>query len=374
MKKNKARIISGNSSLFLDSLRICAAFTVLYIHAFDKWFPSQAHPPTEPGEPSHAAVIVFFVLSGYVIAYTTISKNRGGFQYAQARLTRLCSVVIHALLIRALSQFIIGRLNPEMLASYNRSFTGFRYILSGLFINEIWFFSSAPLLNIALWSLSFEFWYYAIFGLWFFRQHGWKSILLVLLACLIAGPKILLMMIVWLSGYMAYHLPRPEISIGKAWLLVLLGLLMAWLAIAFLPPFPFVNDYKPFYYANQFITDWIVGIFIAFSLWILPTTAGSKTRSKLTKVVREIADLTFPLYVLHYPLLVLWRCLFGYQLNNTVQLWEAIISVLLVSGIIGVILDKQRPLWDKLFQWLLNNVKSLLYKNIKPDKALVNKA
>src|ERR1700679_1574732 len=109
MEKSNGRIIAGSSSIFLDILRIGAAFTVLYIlrigaaftvlyiHAFDRWFPSLAHAQDKPGEPSHAAVIIFFVLSGYVIAHTTISKNRGAMQYAQARLTRLSSVVIPAL-------------------------------------------------------------------------------------------------------------------------------------------------------------------------------------------------------------------------------------------------------------------------------------
>jgi peptidoglycan/LPS O-acetylase OafA/YrhL len=372
MEKIKARTITGSSSVFLDCVRIGAAFTVLYIHAFDRWFPLSVHDPAKPAEPSHAAVIVFFVLSGYVIAHTTISKNRGGMEYAQSRLTRLSSVVIPVLLITAIIQFIIGSLNPIMLLSYSRGFSIIRYILSALFINECWFFSAAPPLNGSLWSLSFEFWYYTIFGLWFFRKTGWKSYIIVFVACLFAGPKIILMMPVWLSGYIAYCLPKPFYNLSKAWLFLFICLFLGWLAVSFVPHIPYIIGYKPLYYANQFITDWVVGIFIAAALWILPTGNSLSKSNKWANRFRGIADLTFPIYVLHFPLLVLYRCLFGYKMNNVVQMWQAIISVIVISSIIGLLLEKQRPLWNKLFKWILSRIKNVVMKNKTAEDIITN--
>lgn len=353
----KPRIIIGSSSVFLDTLRIGAALTVLYIHAFDRWFPALAHPQNQPGEPSHAAVIIFFVLSGYVIAHTTISKNRGGVMYAQARLSRLTSIVIPALLITILIALIIHQVDPKLLATYSRGHEWVRYIASGLFMNELWFFSAAPPLNGSLWSLSFEFWYYTIFGLWFFRKGGWKSFLLPVAAILIAGPKIVLMMPVWLAGYLAYILPRPSIKTATAWFFVLVGMFAAWLAVAYVPFIPYRIGYKPLYYANQFVTDWIVGIIIAATLWILPTGNELSTEHPFTNVFRKAADLTFPLYVLHFPLLVLWRALFGYQAYNKVQLWEALASVLVTASLLGVLLEMQRPVWTRFFKRLLGTSK-----------------
>lgn len=347
------RVIKGASSLFLDALRIVAALTVLYIHAFDRWFPNSAHPQDQPGEPSHAAVVIFFVLSGYVIAHTTISNNRGGNQYARARLSRLTSIVIPALVITAIIQFIIARLDPVLLASFSREHSLVRYILSGLFLNELWLFSAAPPLNGSLWSLSFEFWYYAIFGFWFFRKGRWSSYILPVAAVLIAGPKIMLMMPVWLIGYAAYSLKRPNVSNGFAWLLVVAGLAFGYIALRGVPSLPYHIGYKPLYYANQFITDWILGLFVGFTLWILPTVDNGNAEATFTNWFRKLADLTFPLYVLHFPLLVLWRAVFGFEQYNYLQLWEAIISVLVVTGVLGVLLEKQRPLWTILFKRLL---------------------
>ncbi len=372
MEQSKARVISGSSSIFLDVLRICAALTVLYIHAFDRWFPTQAHDQSKPGEPSHAAVIVFFVLSGYVIAHTTISNNRGKLQYARARLSRLCAMVIPALVITGAIQFFISHRDPTMMNLYSRGFTGLRYALSAFFCNEVWFFSAAPPLNGSLWSLSFEFWYYAIFGLWFFRSKSWVSLILVLLACVIAGPKILIMMPIWLSGYWAYSLPRPRLTDEFSWILVILSLILGWFALEFVPSIPFKTGYKPLYYANEFFTDWIIGLFVAAALWILPTGVVKQGNSAVTSGIRYVADLTFPLYVLHFPLLVLWRSIFGYRLNDMAQLWEAILSVLVVSGILGIVLEKQRPIWSKFFGWLLQSLKTLLSGKHKSAGALPN--
>ncbi|OOQ57073.1 acyltransferase family protein [Mucilaginibacter pedocola] len=354
----KPRVIIGSSSVFLDALRIGAALTVLYIHAFDRWFPTKAHSPGEPGEPSHAAVVIFFVLSGYVIAHTTISRNRGALLYAQARLSRLTSIVIPALLITAVIAVIVKQANPELYAAHSRGYEWVRYLASGLFVNELWLFSAAPPLNGSLWSLSFEFWYYTIFGLWFFRKGGWKSFILPVLAVLVAGPKIILMMPVWLAGYLAYILPRPKTGKPIAWLLVLLGLFVAWLAVTYIPFIPYRIGYTPLYYANQFVTDWVVGLFIAATLWILPTGTEPGTEHRFAGIFRKAADLTFPLYVLHFPLLVLWRALFGYQANNWAQLWQALTSVLVAASVLGILLEMQRPVWVKFFKKILGTSNS----------------
>ncbi|TFF38815.1 acyltransferase family protein [Mucilaginibacter psychrotolerans] len=349
----KPRVIIGNSSIFLDALRIGAALTVLYIHAFDMWFPKLAHPQYEPGEPSHAAVVIFFVLSGYVIAHTTISRNRGAILYAQARLSRLCSIVIPALVITAIMAVIVKEVNPALFATYSRGHEWVRYLVSGLFMNELWFFSGAPPINISLWSLSFEFWYYAIFGLWFFRKGGLKTLLLPVAAVLIAGPKILAMMPVWLLGYAAYIIPRPTLKVAIAWCLVFIGCFSAWLAVVYVPFIPYKIGYKPLFYANQFVTDWIVGLFIGAALWILPTGNQLIADFKFATVFRKAADLTFPLYVLHFPLLVLWRALFGYKSYDLVQLSLVLITVLIMASLLGWVMEMQRHIWTRFFKRLL---------------------
>lgn len=362
MKENKSRIITGGSSFFLDSLRIVAALTVLFVHAHDQWFPSGENPASNFGKTAHAAVVVFFVLSGFVIAHTTTSNNRGMVQYFQARFTRLWSIVLPALLITGLIEFLVIHVDIGLMVKYSRGFSLPRYIISGCFLNEIWFFSSAPPINVPLWSLGYEFWYYVIFGLWFYRKSGWLFYLPAIAACLFVGPNILLMFPIWLAGCFVYNLPRPKIKERQAWLLIFIALALFCITIAIIPLTPNAVGPKPFFWAGQFLSDWVACIFIAFALWILPTGKEFKIPSKWAILYRKFADLTFPVYVLHYPMLVLFHALLNFKADNILQFSEVTISVLLISTVAGILIEKQRFYFSVFFKSILNNVKLRLQK------------
>lgn len=351
---SNVRTIDGGMSLVLDGLRLGAALVVLLWHAQDMWFPSLAHDPEMPGNAAHTAVVVFFVLSGFVIAFTTSTKHHALADYLEARLGRLASMVVPALLLTAVVELVVrANGNAELMDTYVRGTFGPRYLIAGTFINELWFFSAAPPANIPLWSLSFEFWYYLIFGLWFCTGRSWKSWLLALGACVIAGPKIVLMMPIWLMGCAAYWLPRPRLWRGASWIGAALAMAAAaWVASA-APPWPLPIGHAPFFFANQFVTDWAVGIFVALGIWLvpaLPTQGQRRIPSVLVRRVRAVADLTFPIYVMHFPLLVLWRALFGTQVDDLGQYALAVTAAALVSSMLGVFLERKRPMWSRLFR------------------------
>lgn len=348
--------ISGITSIILDILRLGAALTVFFSHAQDLWYPLKKHNPNEPFDGAHTAVIIFFALSGYVIALSTSNNNRGFSHYAQARLSRLSSVLIPALLVTAIIETCVYFLSPSLTAEFSRGFSLPRYFISGAFINEIWFFSSAPPINRPLWSLSFEFWYYVIFGLFYFKVGGRKSLVLPILACLIAGPKILLMMPVWLLGYFAFRIPKPTIGKLGSISLSLIAFVLASLAVINLLPFPYPLGTYPFHFASQFITDFGIGFCFALGLWLMPAFHNVHISKQIVFYVRKWADLTFPIYVLHFPLFILWQALF---VNNPVffNVWVAIPCVLFTCSVLGLVLDKQRKYWNIFFQWLITNIK-----------------
>ncbi|MCX6219059.1 acyltransferase family protein [Spirosoma sp.] len=360
MPGKSIRIISPVSSVYLDAARLLAALVVLYVHAHDQWYGVETALLKSL---AHGAVVIFFVLSGYVIAYTTTNNNRGEFQYAKARLSRLYSVLVPTLLITIVASLIVSKADPALMAEYTRGAAWPRYLLSGTFLNEIWFLSATPPINRPLWSLSYEFWYYAIFGAWFYAKGGYKSYLPFLLICMVAGPKILCMMPIWLAGVAAYKYRGPVSTSNKLFALILLLFGVVVVSVLSLPAIPYQLGRSPLYYANQFITDWISGLIFAFSLWLLPTVAQAPARpNRWIERFRDIANMTFPLYVLHHPLLILWRAVRGYQPGSLTDMWQAIVVVTLVSAVLGVLMDKQRFLWDRLFTFLLNKVKQLTIK------------
>ena len=122
------------------------------------------------GKAAHAAVVVFFVISGYVIAFTAARRDAGPRHYAVARLSRLYSVLLPALLITAVIEMVGVASNPAVAARYVHAYSWARYGLSAVFGNESGWWSAAPPINSPLWSLSYEFWYYTLFGLWMYRR------------------------------------------------------------------------------------------------------------------------------------------------------------------------------------------------------------
>ncbi|WP_461148618.1 acyltransferase family protein [Spirosoma pulveris] len=371
MSGKSTRIISPASSVYLDAARLLSALVVLYVHAHDQWYGVESALLKSL---AHGSVIIFFVLSGYVIAYTTTNNNRGEFQYAKARLSRLCSVLFPTLLITIIASVIVSKADPVLMAEYSRGAAWPRYLLSSTFLNEVWFLSATPPINRPLWSLSYEFWYYAIFGAWFYAKGGYKSLLPFVVMCLMAGPKILCMMPIWLAGVAAYKYRGPASSSNKVFLLIILLFGVVVVSILSLPAIPYQLGRSPLYYANQFITDWISGLVFAFSLWLLPTVAKAPARpNQWIERFRDVANMTFPLYVLHHPLLILWRAVLGYKAGNPADMWQAVVVITLVSGVLGVLMDKQRFVWDRFFTFLLTKVKKLLagiLSPAQPDKVL----
>src|SRR6187402_917304 len=241
------------TSVIFDSLRLAAALTVAYYHCFLLWFPEMNHFHKIFSELAHFSVIIFFVLSGYLIGYTTTNNNRGLKKYLVARFSRLYSVLIPVLIIMFGIEQLIIFVDYASIASITRGMSLPRYIISGLYLNEIWFFSAAPALNAPLWSLSFEFWFYILFGLWFFRQkNNWQLTGLLILSILIAGPKILSMFPIWLFGMLAFKLPKPNFKYSGV-LFGLVAIILTFYVLFQMPAFPFEIGNKPLFFAGQFL-------------------------------------------------------------------------------------------------------------------------
>jgi peptidoglycan/LPS O-acetylase OafA/YrhL len=354
--------IPVSTSIFLDILRLGAALIVFFVHADTIWFPEQHNNPNLPADLGHAAVVIFFVLSGYLISYTTINNNRGSSQYGHARLSKLYSVLVPGLLITAVVQWLMTSINPILLAEYTRGFSFFRYLLTFGFLNELWFFSLAPPINRPLWSLGYEFWYYVIYGLWFFRRGNNKSFFIILIACVIAGPKVLLMMPVWLVGALAYKLPKPQMNQTVNWLLIIFIVFIAYFVLFYFPPYPRTISFPPLFYSGKFVSDYILGVLIAGVIWLLPELELNIaiSSSKGLGVFREVADLTFPLYVLHAPILIFFKALIDFQLNNLNQMILMIVLVFVICSVLGFYINRSKKIWDQLFSFILARLRRVL--------------
>src|ERR1700722_1950175 len=173
----------------------------------------------------HEAVMVFFVMSGFLIGkhvYDTVAAGQWAWtNYAITRLSRLWIVLIPALTLNALWDYIgihlyHGNLYAGLLNDINHStpatpnvalIYGFDTFLANvLFLQTI----VAPTFgtNTPLWSLANEFWYYVIFPLGFLASRKTVPALqriafasLAIAICFVLPIGIVFSGMIWMFGF-----------------------------------------------------------------------------------------------------------------------------------------------------------------------------
>ncbi|MGC4074365.1 MAG: acyltransferase [Nibricoccus sp.] len=338
------------TSLFLDVLRLAAALVVFFAHTTNYWNPSMMGPMQVW---AHDAVIVFFVLSGYVIAHTTRDGGRDGRQYAVARLSRLYSVVAPALVLTCLL-WIAGRgLEPEYYAGYERAYPWVRFASSAVFFNEVWMLELSPPTNTPFWSLGYEAWYYVLFGLALYVKSKRGKWICLTVGALLAGPNVLMLLPVWLIGVASYSFRgRAALPRSLAWVGLAASVGATVCALRFLPDWPVTPGNHPWYFAGAAGSDLLAGIGWGMVIWFFSrATHGMDVPSVLYRPVRWFAGHTFSLYLYHAPLVILVSALFPPFTVKGFE-WVPILGILTAVLILGAVTESQRKRWEPLFGWL----------------------
>ena len=103
-------------SVYLDLVRFAAALTVMLHHVWPTVFPDRPLP-----WPGHDAVVVFFVLSGLVIAHAVDRPGRTVADYCQHRIARIGPVAFPALLLSAAIAPWTGAPSPSTPSTWCRT-------------------------------------------------------------------------------------------------------------------------------------------------------------------------------------------------------------------------------------------------------------
>lgn len=337
-------------SLYLDIVRLTAALVVFVHHASYERFGG-AWLSAFSGF-AHEAVVVFFVLSGFVIAYVVDTKENTASTYVIARFSRLWSVAIPAILGTILMDALGRALAPEVYVPGETAVDIFRITASLLFLNEWWFSHLHVGSNGPYWSLSFEGSYYLLFGLFMFIRRPWPWIII---SSLLIGPKIILMMPAWIAGVIAYRQTKTTYNRQTGVVLTIVGLI---LALAFLV-FRIGNVYityrwryvlgdelfDAFGHAVYFVSDTIIAAGVALHiLGVAILSANVVIRKQLARMVSRASAATFPIYVIHYPALLFFTAVslayFGEK--NSAMIFVS-------SAMIGIVLT---PLGEFLRRWM----------------------
>lgn len=308
-------------SNLLDLIRLVAAIGVFVSHLCRPEYSTALGVFQPMVGDGHEWVVLFLVISGFVVSHTTLSRATSLAQYATKRLVRLWSVIVPALAVTVCVDLYLQRSAGIPEGGWSGSILFWaRSGLTGLFLNEIWFLSAAPALNKPLWSISYEFWYYALFAAGVFPRTlaakvGWCIAVLA-----VAGPKIALLFPCWWAGLVLWRTTRtlPPVShLFKRQISVIVGCALlfcvAWVIgsgwrITLIP------GAENLWFSRWFLSDWIVAAVFAAALFMLHTGLSCQTPANLNRpseLLRRAADQTFAVYALHYPLLAVVSMILG---------------------------------------------------------------
>ncbi len=354
-------------SLYLDLARFLAALIVLLHHGFQ--------PPYYEGQisfPGRSAVIIFFVISGYVIAYVCDTRETGWRSYAIARLARVYSVALPSLMITwVLYVAIRATGDAGAIETYNSP--AIRLAMSALFLNQIWNYTIQPLNNGPYWSLCYEVWYYLFFGVWCFARRAYRAVSLLLLA-LIVGPRILLLMPIWLFGVILYHVMKLKDSLSNpsARPLFVLSVTTLLLVLFVSNPADSLSRLIRDYLTNGYITvlgvplfiggdwnfpsDYLTGFVFACTVYYSYAVSSKNiAEGAYSYWVRLSASYTFSLYLYHFPLLIF----FYVMLRKTTvppSLLLIIACTIVAVVVLGKITEHRKSLYIRFFIYIFEIV------------------
>jgi len=312
------------ASVLLDLTRGVAALLVLTSHWRDLFFVDfpetyrRSHllgrmvaVPYLLFGAGHEAVVIFFVLSGYLISgsiFRLLQRGEWNWRvYLTHRMVRLWIVLLPGLLLCAFWDRLGLGIHASLPLYFGLGGNGIVTDVTGKLSAQVFFgnlFFLHPMLvptygsDSALWSLPNEFWYYILFPLGVVavrREFRWSTrgvcAVMFLAAAWFVRGGILWMAPVWLMGSVLAMIPAPKLGAWARWTALALYLPAVFCSKAIVLP--------------GYTGDYLLGVCTALFLWaMLSATREAEDRSPAVRTARGLARFSYTLYVMHLPVLV----------------------------------------------------------------------
>ncbi|UTW07485.1 acyltransferase family protein [Pseudomonas benzenivorans] len=356
MEQIGAKGVGAETWKRLAVYRGLAAVLVVFGHCVQV-FVRPAAPELAPytGLLAQASVMMFFVVSGFSIAASADKVFQHPFpirQYVIKRAGRILPPLLFAVGVMCLLDWLVPYvfvdesylfLPQERMAREGYHFNWSETLGALFFLNG--FFSTTPLVNGPLWSLSYEVWLYAIYFFLFIALKLKRWIFFVVAFAIIAilakydssGARnfFLKYSLVWFSGALVYI-----VVIGR-WgvinnilrcLIVVFACLSAALAGYFGWLFV-VND------MSYDIARYNVAFGFAFALYLLLTRPAMP--SVMYAVFKPISHFGYTLYLIHFPIyLFVFGAFQTYLMRGVGSAWLIGMGAMVCSMIVAYMAAK----------------------------------
>ena len=342
----------------LDGLRGVAALMVIWYHVFEG-FAFASNSAIETLNHGYLAVDFFFILSGFVIGYAyddRWGKSLTMKDFFKRRLIRLHPMVIMGAVLGAITFCIQGSVQ------WDGTHIAISMIMLSL-LCTIFFIPAMPgvgyevrgngemfPLNGPCWSLFFEYIGNILYAL-FIRRLSNKALTVFVVLLGVA-----------LAAFAVFNVSTYG-NIGVGWTLdgvnflggslrmlfpFSLGMLMSrnfkpmkvkgafWIcAIALIALFsvPYLEGLEPLCMNGVYEAFCVI---VAFTIILWIGASGTTTDKQSTKICKFLGDISYPVYVIHYPLMYLFYAwLIENQLYTLGETWHVALCVFILSIILA---------------------------------------
>lgn len=342
----------------LDGLRGVAALIVIWYHIFEG-YAFAGGGIIETFNHGYLAVDFFFILSGFVIGYAyddRWSKNLTMTNFFKRRLIRLHPMVIMGTVLGVIAFCMQGSVQ------WDGTHIATSMIMLSL-LCTLFFIPAVPgagyevrgngemfPLNGPCWSLFFEYIGNILYAL-FIRRLSTKAlaVLVVLL-----GAGLAAFAIFDVSGYgnigVGWTLDGVNFAGGLLRMLFpfCMGILLSrnfkpmkikgafWICTALLTALfavPYLEGAEPICTNGAYEAFCII---IAFPIILCIGASGTTTDKRSTKICKFLGDISYPIYVIHYPIMYLFYAwLIKNQLFTFAQTWQVALCVYALSILIA---------------------------------------
>jgi peptidoglycan/LPS O-acetylase OafA/YrhL len=302
--------IAPRLSTALDGLRAFAATYVVFHHIFEAW-------GIQTGIGilflfGQEAVIVFFLLSGFVIMASEsgrVASDLAG--YALRRLIRIYPLLLLSLLVSTL----VALANQRLAGSFSWSgLAGTAFALQDDIVRKPGAIVSPYLGNSPLWSLSYEIWFYALFPVVcaLIRRMGYSQwlvsgISLIAFFLYLWIPNFACLILIyfpiwWLGAGLAYSLANGTTTVRTTLILQASIAGIAALGVSYaelVKPSPQMAGFL-WLMARHFLA----ALVLFQGLAALVHRKWSHDQTAFAFPLSYAASLSYGLYVLHFPLLI----------------------------------------------------------------------
>lgn len=352
--------IDPGLSIYLDLVRVLAAGIVMLAHAQVSGLIDLRIGLLELAP---AAVIVFFVLSGFIID-TTTDREAGLRRYVVNRAARILSVALPALVVGYALAF--GYAWSQGAEAAQRFWLEWgqwwRPALALTFQSEDWFLGVGVPWNGPFWSLNYEVFYYVLYAaLRFFS--GRTRVVAALTIAAVGGPNIVLLLPCWWAGvwlarrpdleYPSLRMARWMLWLAPGLLLLVLFLTIPGRVLYYLRQV--APDIWKLDHSRMFLTDYLVAVLVV-ATFVAARQLRFGPGSLLVRWGKPItwaAGYTFSIYLLHRPFQHLAAQFYQFLPGDVIRSGELQLLIIAAILAIGSLTERRTRAWRQMIGRLL---------------------